>query len=201
MNVRLKHEIHFTAGVYYQDHMAMNNYRVTLWMVTNSTDSADQGTAFERIKYFIYSQMESTIFIDQDQEDQCHRLVDAGLNITTMPGEPVDQLIGIMLWYKLNAICEGRMVIMETEISSALGEDMMYLHSEYETTSGYDQPEWWTSADLTHSDFIQPNAENIVTMPGHTDWSNLELSWTPDEQDTTGNIVVFADFKKPNDTD
>jgi hypothetical protein len=201
MNVRLKHEIHFTAGVYYHDLMAMNNYRVTLWMATNSTDSADQGTAFERIKYFIYSQMESTIFIDQAEEDQCQRLVNAGLNITTMPGQPVDQLIGIMLYYKLNAITEDRMIILETEISSALGEDMTYLHSDYETTSGYDQPEWWTSPDLVHSDFVQPDPENIVTMPGHTGWSDLDLSWTPVEQDTTGNIVVFADFKKPNDTD
>lgn len=200
MNVRLKHEIHFTAGVYYQDRMAMNNYRLTLWMATNSTDADDQGTAFERIKYFIYSQMESTIFIDQAEEHQCQSLVNAGLNITTMPGQPVDQLIGIMLYYKLNAITEGRMIIMETEISSALGEDMTYLHSDYETTSGYEEPEWWTSADLVHSDFVQPAEENIVTMPGHTGWHDVELTWTADDQDTTGNIVVFADFKKPNDT-
>lgn len=202
MNVRLKHDMHFTAGVYYADSLRMNNYTLRIWMTTNSTDAADQSTAFERIKYFIYTQMESTIFINQANETQCQALADAGLDITTMPGEPVDQLIGIMLYYKLNAIVEDRMIIQETEIASAMGENMTYLHSDFETTSGYEQPAWWTSADLTHSDMIQDESENIVSMPGNMVWQDVDLGWNlPTEADNNGNIVVFADFKKPNGTD
>lgn len=194
--------MHFTAGVYYADHLRMNSYSLRIWMTTNSTDAADQSTAFERIKYFIYTQMESTIFINQANEDQCQALAAAGLDITTMPGEPVDQLIGIMLYYKLNAIVEGRMIIQETEIASAMGENMTYLHSDFETTSGYEQPDWWTSADLTHSDLIQDESENIVSMPANMVWQDVDLGWSlPTTADDNGNIVVFADFKKPNGTD
>jgi hypothetical protein len=194
--------MHFTAGVYYADQLRMNNYNLRIWMTTNSTDAADQSTAFERLKYFIYTQMESTIFINQANEDQCQALADAGLDITTMPGEPVDQLIGIMLYYKLNAIVEGRMIIQETEIASTMGENMTYLHSDFETTSGYEQPDWWTSADLAHSDLIQDESENIVSMPANMVWQDVDLGWSlPTEADNSGNIVVFADFKKPNGTD
>jgi hypothetical protein len=201
MNVRLKYDMHFTAGIYYNDLLRMNNYSLRLWMTTNSENPADQNTSFERIKYFVYTQIDSTIFIDGALEDQCRQFANAGLNITTMPGDPVDQLVGIMLYYKLNAITEDRMIIVETELASTQGENMTYLHSDFENTLGYAQPTWWTAADLTHSD-IEPNdSDKIVSMTAGSAWRDLDLGWddTP-TTDATGNIVVFADFKRPDET-
>ena len=202
MNVRLKYDMHFSAGVWYNDAVRMNNYSLRLWMTTNSENSVDQSIAFERIKYFIYTQIDSTIFINQNLEGQCQQLVNAGLNITTMPGDPVDQLIGIMLYYKLNAITEDRMIVVETELSSVQGENMTYLHSDFETTSGYEQPDWWTSPDLTHSDIVSQDSEKIVSMSQGAAWRDLEMSWADiSNTDDTGNIVVFADFKRTNETE
>lgn len=202
MNVRLKYDMPFTAGFYYNDTLRMNNYSLRLWMTTNTENTGDHSVSFERIKYFMYSQIDSTIFINSELTDQCDRFLQAGLNITTIPGDPVDQLIGIMLYYKLNAIMEDRMIIVETELSSTFGENMTYLHSEHENTSGYVQPAWWTSADLTHSDFELADSDNVVAIPQATAWRDLELAW-PDEStsDNSGNVVVFADFKQPNETE
>ena len=202
MNVRLKYDILFTAGVYYNNQVRMNNYSLRLWMTTNSENSVDQTISFERIKYFIYTQIDSTIFINNELEDQCYLFTEVGLDITTIPGDPVDQLIGIMLYYKLNAITEDRMLVMETELSSTCGENMTYLHGEFENTSGYVQPEWWTTPDLTHSDFVPMDSENVLAIPQSTAWRELELSW-PDEPALAapGNVVVFADFKQPNETE
>jgi hypothetical protein len=100
--------------------------------------------------------------------------------------------------------------VFETELSSALGEYMVYLHSEEENTVGYVQPEWWTTADLIHSDFVLDNSDNVVSIPQATEWRDLDLAWTDDldddldndlDEDNSGNVVVFADFKKPNDTE
>jgi len=115
MNVRLKHDIQFTAGIYQDGKLIMNNYNLGLWMTTNSENSVDQSISFERIKYFIYTQIDNTIFINSNQKAQCTLFSKAGLDITTLPSDPVDQIIGIMLYYKLNAITEDRMIIMETE--------------------------------------------------------------------------------------
>lgn len=201
MNVRLKYDMHFTAGVYHEAGLTMNNYNLRLWMTTNSEDTVDQTVSFERIKYFIYSQIDNTIFVNGNDNDQCLLFTKAGLNITTTPGEPVDQLIGLMLYYKLNAITEDRMIIVETELSSTYGGNMTYLHSEFENTSGYEQPDWWTSPDLTHSDFVPMDSEKVLSIPQATVWRNLELDW-PDQpvSDDTGNIVVFADFKQPDES-
>jgi len=204
MNVRLNYDMHFTAGVYYDGSLRMNNYSLRLWMTTNSENSVDQNTSFERIKYFIYTQIDSTIFIDSALEDQCRRFVDAGLNITTIPGDPVDQLIGIMLYYKLNAITEDRMIIVETEISSTHGDNMTYLHGEFENTAGFVRPEWWTTPDLIHSDINHTDSNNVVAISQATAWRDINLAWPNDSntnEDATGNIVVFADFKQPNETE
>lgn len=201
MNVRLKYDMNFTAGIYYNDSLRMNNYSLRLWMTTNSENSADQNIAFERLKYFIYTQIDSTIFINSELEDQCRQFVSAGLDITTMPGDPVDQLIGIMLYYKLNAITEDRMIIIETELASIIGENMTYIHSDYENTIGYVQPDWWTSSDLIHSDVTSVESENVVAISQNTAWRDLDLAWADEPvADASGNIVVFADFKRPDET-
>jgi len=201
MNVRLKYDFPFTAGIYHDGNFYMNNYALRVLMATVSENPGDQATAFERLKYFIYTCMESTIFIDEAETEQCNRYVQAGLRITTMPGAPVDQLIGIMLYHKLNAVMENRMIVFETEMSSAAGEYMVYLHSEEEHTVGYVQPEWWTTADLTHNEVALANSDNVVAIPQATAWRELDLAWTDDiVSDESGNVVVFADFKKPDET-
>jgi hypothetical protein len=201
MNVRLKYDMPFTAGVYHDGTLRMNNYSLRLWMTTNSENPADQNISFERIKYFVYTQIDSTIFVNSTLEDECQRFAQAGLNITTMPGDPVDQLVGIMLYYKLNAITEDRMNIVETELSSTYGENMTYLHGEFENTLGYKQPDWWTTADLTHSDFEPIDSDKVVSIPQSTAWRDIDLSWSDmPTEGSPGNVVVFADFKQPNET-
>jgi hypothetical protein len=180
----------------------MNNYNLTLWMTTNSENSVDQTISFERIKYFIYSQIDNTIFINGANKTQCTLLSKAGLDITPLPSDPVDQLIGIMLYHKLNAIAEDRMIVVETEISSTYGANMIYLHAEFENTTGYKQPTWWTSPDLTHSDFVvSTKSEKVLSIPQSTDWAELDLAWSDASlEKSPGNVVVFADFKQPDET-
>ena len=191
----------FTAGVYYHGEMRMNNYTVTLYMTTNTKDPVGHNVAFERIKYFVYELMDSTIFINSEHQDQCQRFLSAGLKVTTMPGEPVDQLVGLMLHCKLNAIMEDRIVIDETELSSVMGENMTYLHCDNEHTDIAYTPEWWTTEDPTHSDYVLLDADKVVTMHSSGAWRELDLTWTESEPAAeTGNIVVFADFKSTDDT-
>jgi hypothetical protein len=201
MNVRLKHTMPFTAGVYYGDEMRMNHYTLTLHMITNSHDAVNHNVAFERIKYFVYNKLDSVIFINATHQDKCKQYVNAGIKVSTLPGDPVDQLIGLMLYYKLNAIMEDRIIIEETEISSMLGENMIYLHSENETTDIEFFPDWWTSPEPDHSDYLSLEPDKIVSMHANTAWRELDLTWTDAQvANVTGNIVVFRDFKPADET-
>jgi hypothetical protein len=197
MNVRLQYTMQFTAGVYYEKQLRMNNYTLTVYMMTNSTDANDHDVSFERIKYFVYNQMDSTIFINDQEKSQCQRYVDAGLDVTTLPGDPVDQLIGIMLYYKLNAISEDRMTILETEISSQMGSHMVYIHGENENIGNISFPDWWQSADLVHCDHNLISVDKIVNLNRSITWRDLELNWSDIGNNTPeDNTVVFADFTK-----
>jgi hypothetical protein len=174
----------------------MNNYSVRLWLLTNSYTATDHNTAFERIKYFVFNELDSTVFVNSEHVDVCRQLISAGFKITTLPDEPVDQLIGIVLHSKLNAITEDRMIIVETEISSAMGENVTYLHSDEEKSDELTQPSWCNTADLVHCDPISVDGEKIVTIAPSISWRELNLNWDHDPDSTVNdNTVVFADFK------
>lgn len=207
MNVRLQYTLNFTAGIYYNDMMQMNAYTAKLYMMTNTPDGEANNVAFDRIKHFVYNQLDSSIFISSEYEEQCKKYAEAGLRITTFPGDPVDQLVGIMLFNKLSAITEDRMIMGEVELSSTLGDGLIYIHGEHENIDDIDIPEWWDSVDLAQCDVDLINSDKILTMHKNSIWRDLDLRWpdiediTPEEEDSeSGNTVVFADFKKLDET-
>ena len=200
MNVRLEKTLHFTAGVWYDHALEMNNYVARVHICTNTTDSVDQNTAFERLKYFVYYALDSSILIDQELTEQCSRIASTGLKITTMPGMPVDQLVGIMLYYKLNAIMEQRLIVTDVGISSSVGEGVVYLHNEEEDGGDVVKPTWWTTSDLAHSEDNLSQSDNVVAMNRARTWRELELDWPTELTVEPGNIVVFPDRKR-NDTE
>jgi hypothetical protein len=187
----------FTAGIYYGGSMAMNNYILKIYMLTNSVDPASQNIAFERLKYFVYSEINGTIFINRENDEQCQLLAKAGLKITMLPGEPVDQLVGMMLYSKLNAIMENYMIIHETEISSDLGDSMTYLHCADENLGPFTESGWWNAADLVHYDIDLIDSDKVVSMHRAGAWRELDLAW-PDlkNDEPIDNTVVFADFDR-----
>jgi hypothetical protein len=194
MNVRLEYTMPFTAGVYWDGQMLMNRYLVRLYMITNSSEPTVQNIAYERLKYFVYNQMNSTIFVSSEHQDKCRALIAAGLKITTLPAEPVDQLVGIMLYSKLNAVMEDHIMINEVEISSDLGENMVYLHSADESLGPYEGPGWWHEADLIHCDLALFDSDKIVAMHQAGAWRELDLAWPDQNSDGNNNTVVFARF-------
>lgn len=202
MNVRIQYATSFTAGVAYQGEMIMNTFNVRVWLATNTEEAENHNIAFERLKFFL-AELDSGIFIDMDEVEQAKRYIAAGLNVTTLPGDPVDQVIGIMLFYKLNAIMEDRISVLETEISSVISEGVTYMHSEMESV-GIELPAWWLTPDLTHCDIAPDDTENIVQLHRVGAWRDIKLAW-PDEKHEEGNTVtdantvVFADFGKDAD--
>jgi len=198
MNVRLQYSVDFLAGCYFDGILRMNNYTVRLWMMTTTTDGESHNVAFDRIKFFIADSLESGVFINSANEEQCKLLANAGVKIITLPDEPVDQLIGIMLYCKLNAICEDRMVIGEVEISSELGGEVTYMHGEEEPIGPYDQKGWWHDSNLLHYSAEISETENIMSLGANVSWRELDLQWPEDATvpDDTGNTIVFVNFGK-----
>lgn len=192
MNVRLSHTLNFSAGVWVDHRLCMNLYTLNLDMITNGPEYE---VAFERIKYFVYNTIEHSVFINSDDKEQCARLVGAGISVTTLPGPPVDQLVGIMMFHKLNAITEQQIIIDQTEISSMLGEQVRFLHCEDENINLSPLPKWWMTSDLSHRDWDLVDSAKVVTLRS-VDWNELNLGWANTRQEKKqGNTVVFPEFE------
>lgn len=202
MNVRIQYTTNFNAGVSYQGELIMNSYNVRVWLNTNTNDSESHNIAFERLKYFL-AEMDSGVFIDEDEVELAKRYLAAGMKVTTLPGDPVDQVIGIMLFYKLNAIMEDRISVLETEISSTISDGVTYMHCESENVD-IELPAWWLAPDLVHCDIDMSDAENVVNLHRVGAWRDIKLAW-PDSKETENivsadnNTVVFANFSKDED--
>jgi hypothetical protein len=200
MNVRLQYDIEFLAGIYYNDQLQMNSYSASLSLVTRTKDTKSTNIAMDRLKAFVYGELESTVFINQSYRERAEMMQIMGANVTTLPEEPVDQIVGMMLYYKLNAIMEGRMIVRSLDISSTLGDSVWYQHDDEDPIGPFAQEGWWHDSTVKHNaiDIAQEDANVLKVMPNA--WVDYGLLW-PNEQplNTTseaGNTVVFGNFPK-----
>ena len=199
MNVRLRYSTVFTAGIFYADQMRMNNYQVKLYITTNSEEGDDHNIALDRIKYFLHNQLNSTVFINSAEAEQCRAFATAGIKLTTLPEEPLDQVIGIMLYCKLNAVLENKMIVDQVEICSELGENIVYLHGEQEAIGPFADAGWWQDSDAVHCDLSLFDNEKVLALHHlGAGWRDLGLNWDNSViiNVNDDNKVVFADFVK-----
>lgn len=195
MNVRLQYDTDFLAGIYYDERLQMNSYSVNISMVTKTIDPVETNIAMDRLKFFINEVMSSTVFINQAHMEQAETLTWCGANVTTLPEEPVDQIVGMMLFYKLNAIMEDRIEIVRLDISSSLGEGVWYQHDEDDTIGPFATKGWWHDSSTQHDSIeVEPVSNNVVKVVS-TGWYEADLDW-PEQASSTGSTVLFGKFPK-----
>lgn len=198
MNVRLRHELEFVAGAWADSELEMAHYRLRIHYVTATAVTEEHGIAINRIKYFLYSCIESAVFINQNDVAQIRALHRAGIRVVTVPTVPIDQIIGIMLYYKLNAILEQRFLITELEITSDLTDGIVFLHNEHESVPEFNKSGWWNQPDLQHFDASLINDKKVLSIKNTPNWHEVDLAWPtePVTSDPDDNRVVFASFQK-----
>jgi hypothetical protein len=191
MNVRLQINLEFSAGIYLDDRLILNRYSVSVQLCTVTTDHEQINIAMERLKMFVYAELADTVFVNQDDMDRAQLLELLGINMTTLPEEPIDQIVGLMLYTKLNAVMENRMFVEQLNISSLLGDDVIYLHDQEDAVGPFQLAGWWNQADTSHNSFEAiETQENVVKVP-NTGWAKYNLNWTDTAESAPGKTVAF----------
>jgi hypothetical protein len=197
MNVRIKFNATFTAGIWYKNSLQMNNYSAEIYFITNTSSNSDHEIGMERVQHFIYKELESTVFINEDDHDQIQALLSAGIKITTLPEDPFDQIVGIVLYSKLNAILENNMTVNAVNIESILGDSIQYLHNNSEIDPVIATPGWWTDTSPRHSDIKQElGKKKVVKLKRSSNWKDLGLSWHQNANDESNENVLILAFDK-----
>lgn len=196
MNIRLKRQFYFNSLLVYNGQYTINEYNLVVKFITVSDNSEHQNIAYERVKYWIESVIGNSILI-HEKSDKIDSLKAAGLRVICLSEEPVDQVIGIMLYSKLNAIMEDVMLVSEIEISSEVGDGMCYIHSSDESAIALTGNDWWTNPKPKWLDTKQKKALNkVIEIDRMPEWPELGLDWDKSEESTHSADVVFADFIK-----
>jgi hypothetical protein len=196
MNVRLQYDLDFMAAIYYEGQLQFNNYSVSLNLLTHSRDAASTNIAMERLRAFVYAELENAVFIGPGDREKADLFATTGMNMVTLPEEPVDQVIGLMLYCKLNAVMENRMTVTALDIQSYLGESVWYQHDEDDTIGPFVQDGWWHHPTCDHNNIeLESNTENIVKV-STAGWHDYGLEWPEDRIESNGNTVVFANFQR-----
>lgn len=213
MNARLNSEFNILANIFHNDHLQANHYKIKISFTTNSEDPNIFTVAMDRAVYFTQAVCDNAIFVNELDIFAYPELDNMGNDVIVLPDEPSDQIIGLMLFCKLNAIMQDQIRVTDVSIKSHIGGDYEYLHNEQEMLGPFEDPGWWheDSASIRDPDAL-PEDQRHVYLETLPDWDLLGLGWdrTLDRDPGTENIsknnpddksstkkdgeVVFVDF-------
>lgn len=189
MNVRIQYPAEFLAAAYWDDTVLMNCYTVRCEMITGTDNAVEQNVALERLKWILFHAMQNSVFVDAREKAVIKRLEAAGLRTVPLPAPPVDQVVGMMLYSKLEAVMEGRISVTQLSLSSELGENVIYYQNNMESLGPVAQPGWWQNPEPVCSD--ARSTAKVVSIEAGQTWKSLDLHWTQDDSDAKSNVVAF----------
>jgi hypothetical protein len=201
MNVKISYTTQFIAAVWWNGKLIMSNYDVTFKLITAGMDPANTNTALDRLKYMVEEYLIDAVFVNHADIDQIKKLKAAGIKVVVMPEEPVDQIIGMMLYSKISAVMEGHMLVRSVMLSSTAGDSVVYEHDNTESVAPFDQPGWWNSTDPHCEIQAKRNPEKVFVIAATNQWRDLGLEWIDNDNkhNEDGNVLVFTEFKKNED--
>lgn len=198
MNIKLHYKLNFCAGVFFNNTVFLNNYEIDLDLVTASTNGHEQNVALDRVKYFVEHVCSGAFFVNENEKQQIKALTAANINVIALPEEPIDQIVGIMLFHKLNAVMEDRMSIYRLSINSELGDFVSYIHAIDESGGPFEKLGWWNDPEITCnlSEVKVKENNKIVKIKLTESWNDIGLGWEIDQKPSDADSVVFVNFKK-----
>ena len=191
--VRLGFNPQFFASIHTPDGVIMNSYHVDMQMMTVSNSGYDQNIALTRIKYVIFEEFCNSIFIEETETDAIAAYEAAGLKCVAFPAEPVDQIVGLALFFKLNSITEGMMQVLDLNLHSDAGGGVTYLHNDEEEPGPFDDDGWWHGSNPICS--VGKQTGKVVPIADVT-WKSLDLEWDDetDEPEVEVEIIIDKDL-------
>lgn len=148
----------FTNTLYIQNKLWPNDTDISLHMTPITEDSKQQHVAFEKIKYVFNKILQNALFINFDKE---HQLFEKFNNdIIDFFEKPVDQVVGICLFNKLNAMIGDCLRVDTLEIESWQGENLRFIISESSPENALLQSStinnpWWMDKSPRFSNFTK----------------------------------------------
>lgn len=200
MTTRIERDFTFQSGVYFKDQFLMNVYDVALYMEVETESIREQNVAMERIKYFLNECLENGIFVQDTEHKVIEKYASCGFKVCTLPEEPYDQIIAILLLTKLNSITEGRLVITDITLGSRISDQVKFSCDIESPRGPFESAGWWLDSNTSICDPVKTSSkkDKIVKLfkTGNTDWADYNLVWKEKDFTSKSEIVFTTDQDK-----
>jgi hypothetical protein len=179
MSNKIQKEFTFMTAVHFNGKYMVNLYEMNAIMIIESLDSDNQNIAIERISHFIGSTIEDVIFICDKEKEAIEKYKNAGMKVCTIPEEPYDQIIGLILMNKCNAIMENKIVMTDIVFGSKLSNLIKFELTAETAQAEFNGNHWWNLPTLC-TETKKTKKDKIVNLHDHKsdDWAELELTWS-----------------------
>lgn len=181
------------AGMIYSNRFYTNQYHIALAMTTNSTSDINHNVCLGRIDHVLHDVFQNSVFLDSSQTEYITNLANCKISTCALPAEPFDQIIGMMLYCKLTAVLENRMIINDLDLCSLRGDEVWFKHNQHENIGVLAQDGWWH--DAAPAGQIERRRDRVVSLQATVSWRDLDLSWEED-CDEHGDEGVILTFRK-----
>lgn len=198
MATKIEREFAFQAGVYFEGEFLMTIYELSLKMEVNTESIKEQNIAMDRIHYFLHDCLGNSIFVQDSEKKVIEKYIQADIKVCTLPEEPYDQIITILLLLKLNAITEGKLHITELTLHSGLSDDVKFVY-DIETVSNhpFGNKGWWADSNTNITYVTKTNKKDKIVrlIKQYCDWDSVGLDWEQKEHTAT-EIIFSTDHEK-----
>ena len=184
MSSRVEKDFVFDSCIHFDDKFLINSFNVSMSILIETPDAVEQNIAIERVGHFVYTCINHSVFVNEDDVKAIQLYKNAGINVIVTPDDPYDQILAMLLIVKLNAITEGRLTITDLTLCSTLSDGIRFcMVSEIaEDTIDTSNPRlWWNQPNLciAHNNTIDLQNKNIVKLFGDEGWKESGLDWSP----------------------
>jgi hypothetical protein len=188
---RIERDFSFQAGVHFEGSFIMNVYNLTLLMEVETLSIVEQNIAMDRIIYFLEDTLANSVFVESTEKKAIEKYTQADIKVSTVPEEPYDQIITILLILKLNAIAEGRLNITDIYLESELSDSVRFSYDiETARHNPFGNKGWWLDSSTSIADVEKAaKKEKIVRLVKHSDWANVGLEW---EKKAKASEIIFT---------
>lgn len=204
MTARIFTQLNFNAGAYFEGNFFMGSYEIDLNLLVETDSIREQNIALERIKYFVMETLADSVMVHDKEVQQIEKYINADLKVCTLPEDPYDQVVGVMLLNKLNAVAEGRLHVTDITIGSTMSDGVSCLVSDDEFMGPFEVSGWWKECSTKMNDIaIKRTSKKVVKLikPG-IDWSDVYLNWdekTPKKENKPNTEILFGSFDSKTD--
>ena len=198
MATRIERDFAFQAGVYFEGEFLMTVYELGLSMEVDTASIKEQNIAMDRLHYFLHECLGNSIFVQETEKKAIEKYLQADIKVCTLPDEPYDQIITILLLLKLNAITEGKLNITDISLMSGLSDDVKFVY-DIETVANHPFDKgWWSDSSTSISDLSKSTKKDKIVrlIKHHSDWAGVGLDWEQKEHGKPTEIIFNCDPEK-----